>query len=55
MRSALKKVTGIAEVIDVSRNTKLVVVKVEKGKVTNDAIIKAIDDADDRFTASLAN
>lgn len=55
MQSALKKVTGVADVISVSRETKLVVVKVEKGKVTNDTLIKAIDDADARFTASLAN
>lgn len=54
MRSALKKVAGV-EVLSVSRETKKVVVKVEKGKITNDALIKTIDDADPRFTASLVN
>ena len=55
MQDALKKVTGVSEVVSVSRDTKLVVVKVEKGKVSNDVLIKTIDDADPRFTASLAN
>ena len=54
VRSALSKVTGV-EVISVSRETKLVVVKVPKGKVTNETLIKTIDDADARFTASVAN
>ncbi|MCG9128889.1 hypothetical protein JT359_14965 [Candidatus Poribacteria bacterium] len=55
MQDALSKVTGVSEVVSVSRDTKLVVVKIEKGKVTSDSLIKVIDDADPRFTASLAN
>lgn len=55
MRSALTKLTGVNEVISVSRDTKKVVVKVEKGKVSNDVLIKTIDDADSRFTASVLN
>lgn len=55
MQDALKKVTGVSEVVSVSRDTKLVVVKVKKGEVSNDVLIKTIDDADSRFTASLAN
>ena len=55
VRSALTKITGVAEVISVDRTTKKAVVKVEKGKVTNDVLIKAIDDADTRFTASVVN
>jgi copper chaperone CopZ len=55
VRSALIKVTGVAEVISVDRTTKKAVVKVEKGKVTNDVLIKVIDDADTRFTASVVN
>lgn len=54
MQDALTKVGGV-EVISVSRQTKKVVVKVEKGKITNKALIKVIDDADPRFTASLVN
>ena len=55
MQDALTKVDGVAEVVSVSRQTKKFVVKVEKGKLTNKALIKVIDDADPRFTASLAN
>lgn len=54
MQDALTKVSGV-EVVSVSRQTKKVVVKVEKGKLTNKDLIKVIDDADSRFTASLVN
>lgn len=55
MQDALSKVAGVEEVVSVSRQTKKVVVKVEKGKITDSALIKVIDDADSRFTASLVN
>jgi copper chaperone CopZ len=54
VQSALSQVTGVTEVISVDRSTKKAVVKVEKGKVTNDALIKAVE-ADPRFTASVVN
>lgn len=54
MQDALSKVTGVAEVLSVNRDSKTAVVKVEKGKVTNDALIKAVE-ADPRFTVSSVN
>lgn len=54
VQDALSKVTGVTEVVSVDRSTKKAVVKVEKGKVKNDALIKAVE-ADPRFTASVVN
>ncbi|MDE0635482.1 MAG: hypothetical protein OXI43_06485 [Candidatus Poribacteria bacterium] len=54
MQDALSKVTGVTEVVSVNRSTKKAVVKVEKGKVTNAALIKAVE-ADPRFTATVVN
>ncbi|MDE0315332.1 MAG: hypothetical protein OXM61_10550 [Candidatus Poribacteria bacterium] len=54
MQDALSKVTGVSEVVSVNQATKKAVVKVEKGKVKNDALIKAVE-ADPRFTATVVN
>lgn len=52
MQSALTKVTGVSEVVSVSSSTNTAVVKVEKGKVTTDALIQAVE-ADPRFKATV--
>ena len=54
MQDALSKVAGVSDV-SVNQDKKLVVVKIEKGKITSDSLIKVIDGADPRFTASLSN
>ena len=54
MQDALTKVTGVTEVVSVSMADNKAVVKVEKGKVTTDALVKAVE-ADPRFTATVAN
>ncbi len=52
MQSALAKVSGVKEVVSVDRSANKAVVKVEKGKVTNDALVKAVE-ADPRFKAKV--
>ena len=54
VQDALTKVTGVSEVVSVSQDTNTAVVKIEKGKVTTDALIKAVE-ADPRFKATVAN
>ena len=54
VQSALSKVTGVSEVVSVSMSEKKAVVKIEKGKVTTDALVKAVE-ADPRFKATVAN
>jgi len=54
VQDALSKVTGVSEVVSVSRDSNTAVVKVEKGKVTTDALIQAVE-ADPRFKASVSN
>ena len=54
VQDALSKVTGVSEVVSVSMDEKKAVVKVEKGKVTTDALVKAVE-ADPRFKATVAN
>ena len=54
MQGALSKVTGVSEVVSVSTDSNTAVVKVKKGKVTTDALIKAVE-ADPRFKANAAN
>ena len=54
MQDALSKVTGVSEVVSVSTTDNAAVVKVEKGKVTTDALIKAVE-ADPRFKATVSN
>lgn len=54
MQDALTKVTGVSEVVSVSMNENKAVVKVEKGKVTNEALIKAVE-ADPRFKATVVS
>ena len=43
MQDALSKVAGVTEVVSVSMDTNTAVVKVAKGKVTTDALIKAVE------------
>ena len=52
MQDALTKVTGVSEVVSVSMQENKAVVKVEKGKVTNDALIQAVE-KDPRFKATV--
>ena len=54
VQDALTKVTGVSEVVSVSMDENKAVVKVEKGKVTTDALVKAVE-ADPRFKATVAN
>jgi len=54
VQDALSKVTGVTEVVSVSMADNKAVVKVEKGKVTTDALVKAVE-ADPRFKATAAN
>ncbi|MCY3740683.1 hypothetical protein F4X90_14555 [Candidatus Poribacteria bacterium] len=54
MQDALTKVTGVSKVISVSMDNNTAVVEVKKGKVTTDALIKAVE-ADPRFKATVAN
>ena len=42
VQDALSKVAGVSEVVSVSIETNTAVVKVKKGKVTTDALIKAV-------------
>lgn len=52
MQGALSKVDGVTEVISVTPAENQAVVKVEKGKVDNAALIAAVE-ADPRFKASV--
>ena len=54
VEAALGKVDGVTEVISVSFADKTAVVKVEKGKVTADALIEAIAGAHPGFNAEIA-
>ncbi|MYG09002.1 hypothetical protein F4167_20785 [Candidatus Poribacteria bacterium] len=54
MQGALSNITGVSEVVSVSSASNTAVVKGEKGKVTTDALIKAVE-ADPRFKATVAN
>lgn len=54
VQDALTKVTGVSKVISVSMDNNTAVVEVKKGKVTTDALIKAVE-ADPRFKATVAN
>jgi len=53
VQDALTKVTGVSEVVSVSMEENKAVVKVEKDKVENDALVKAVTDAG--FSAQIAN
>lgn len=44
VQEALKKVTGVSEVVSVSMAENKAVVKVEKGKVETDTLVKAVKD-----------
>lgn len=52
VQEALKKVTGVSEVVSVSMADNKAVVKVEKGKVETDTLVKAVEDVG--FTAKAA-
>ncbi|MCY3550287.1 MAG: cation transporter [Candidatus Poribacteria bacterium] len=52
VQEALKKVTGVSEVVSVSMAENKAVVKVEKGKVETDTLVKAVEGAG--FTAKTA-
>ena len=52
VQEALKKVTGVSEVVSVSMADNKAVVKVEKGKVETDTLVKAVEGAG--FTAKAA-
>lgn len=54
VQDALSNVTGVSKVVSVSTASNTAVVKVEKGKVTTDALIKAVE-SDKRFKATVAN
>ena len=53
VQEALKNTTGVTEVVSVSEDSNTAVVKIEKGKVTTDALIKAVE-ANPRFKATVA-
>jgi len=53
VQDALTQVAGVTEVVSVSMDSNTAVVKVEKGKVTTDALIQAVE-ADARFKATIA-
>ena len=53
VQEALKNTTGVTEVVSVSQDSNTAVVKIEKGKVTTDALIKAVE-ANPRFKATVA-
>lgn len=54
MQEALKNVAGVSEVVSVSSDSNTAVVKIQKGKVKTDELIKAVE-ADSRFKATVAN
>lgn len=58
MQAALLKVAGVTEVVTISDTDEKVVLKVEKGKVDTDTLIKTVEgveEVDDkpRFTATV--
>ncbi|RKU18900.1 hypothetical protein C6503_08740 [Candidatus Poribacteria bacterium] len=54
MQDALSKVTGVSEVVSVSMDTNTAVVKVPRGKVTPEALVKAIESVEGRnFSAAV--
>ena len=53
MQDALSKVAGVSEVVSVSMDTNTAVVKGAKGKVTTDALVKAVESVEGRnFSAA---
>lgn len=59
MQDALLKVAGVTEVVTISDKDEKVVLKVEKGKVDTDTLIKTVEgveEVDDgpRFTATVS-
>ena len=53
MQDALSKVAGVSEVVSVSMDTNTAVVKVAKGKVATEALVKAIESVEGRsFSAA---
>ena len=52
MQDALSKVTGVFEVVSVSNDTNTAVVKVPRGKVTAEALVKAVESVEGRNFAA---
>ena len=52
MQDALSKVTGVFEVVSVSQNTNTAVVKVPRGKVAAEALVKAVESVEGRNFAA---
>ena len=53
MQDALSKVAGVSEVVSVSMDTNTAVVKVPRGKVASDALVKAVESVEGRnFSAA---
>ena len=52
MQDALSKVAGISEVVSVSMDTSTAVVKVPRGKVTSEALVKAVESVEGRNFAA---
>ncbi len=53
MQDALSKVAGVSEVVSVSMDTNTAVVKVAKGKVATEALVKAVESVEGRnFSAA---
>ena len=54
MQDALSKVAGVSEVVSVSMDTNTAVVKVPRGKVTSEALVKAVESVEGRnFSAAV--
>jgi len=52
VQDALSKVAGISEVVSVSMDTSTAVVKVPRGKVTSEALVKAVESVEGRNFAA---
>ena len=53
MQDALSKVAGISEVVSVSMDTNTAVVKVPRGKVASEALVKAVESVEGRNFAAV--
>ena len=54
MQDALSKVAGVFKVVSVSMDTNTAVVEVPRGKVTSEALVKAVESVEGRnFSAAV--
>jgi len=54
VQDALSKVAGVSEVVSVSMDTNIAVVKVPRGKVASEALVKAVESVKGRnFSAAV--